>query len=78
MSFLIGFMLRLALSSLQARISERMNKPCGGEKVQVGKDQEKTQSEKDSHSKNRGKSIIHGVCPEMTNNLVFSFCRDFV
>ena len=24
------------------------------EKVQVGKDQEKTQSEKDSHSKNRG------------------------
>ena len=25
-----------------------------GEKVQVGKDQEKAQSEKDSHSKNRG------------------------
>ena len=31
MSFLIGLMLRLALSSLQARISERMNKPSGGE-----------------------------------------------
>ena len=28
------------------------NKPYG--KVQVGKDQEKAQSEKDSHSKNRG------------------------
>ena len=27
--------------------------PCR-EKVQVGKDQEKAQSEKDSHSKNRG------------------------
>ena len=26
----------------------------GFEKVQVGKDQEKAQSEKDSHSKNRG------------------------
>ena len=26
----------------------------GHEKVQVGKDQEKAQSEKDSHSKNRG------------------------
>ena len=26
----------------------------GNEKVQVGKDQEKAQSEKDSHSKNRG------------------------
>ena len=25
-----------------------------GQKVQVGKDQEKAQSEKDSHSKNRG------------------------
>ena len=25
-----------------------------GKKVQVGKDQEKAQSEKDSHSKNRG------------------------
>ena len=25
-----------------------------GKKVQVGKDQEKTQSEKDSHSKNQG------------------------
>ena len=29
-------------------------KPSGNEKVQVGKDQEKAQSEKDSHSKNRG------------------------
>ena len=31
--------------------------PCrynGEKKVQVGKDQEKAQSEKDSHSKNRG------------------------
>ena len=27
---------------------------CASTKVQVGKDQEKTQSEKDSHSKNRG------------------------
>ena len=27
---------------------------CMDEKVQVGKDQEKAQSEKDSHSKNRG------------------------
>ena len=27
---------------------------CYQEKVQVGKDQEKAQSEKDSHSKNRG------------------------
>ena len=27
-------------------------------KVQVGKDQEKAQSEKDSHSKNRGGNII--------------------
>ena len=30
----------------------RLSKAC--KKVQVGKDQEKTQSEKDSHSKNRG------------------------
>ena len=29
-------------------------KPCHRKKVQVGKDQEKAQSEKDSHSKNRG------------------------
>ena len=29
-------------------------KKTGVEKVQVGKDQEKAQSEKDSHSKNRG------------------------
>ena len=28
--------------------------PIYGKKVQVGKDQEKAQSEKDSHSKNRG------------------------
>ena len=27
---------------------------CPSKKVQVGKDQEKVQSEKDSHSKNRG------------------------
>ena len=27
---------------------------CWFEKVQIGKDQEKAQSEKDSHSKNRG------------------------
>ena len=27
---------------------------CNCKKVQVGKDQEKAQSEKDSHSKNRG------------------------
>ena len=27
---------------------------CSYKKVQVGKDQEKAQSEKDSHSKNRG------------------------
>ena len=31
----------------------RTSKKCG-KKVQVGKDQEKAQSEKDSHSKNRG------------------------
>ena len=31
-----------------------MKKSTLGEKVQVGKDQEKAQSEKDSHSKNRG------------------------
>ena len=30
-------------------------------KVQVGKDQEKAQSEKDSHSKNQGESIFLGV-----------------
>ena len=30
------------------------NMQCFVEKVQVGKDQEKAQSEKDSHSKNRG------------------------
>ena len=30
-------------------------------KVQVGKDQEKAQSEKDSHSKNRGGNIVVGV-----------------
>ena len=31
------------------------HRPSGsGEKVQVGKDQEKAQSERDSHSKNRG------------------------
>ena len=28
------------------------------EKVQVGKDQEKAQSEKDTHTKNRGGSIL--------------------
>ena len=34
---------------------ESIKKPvCSYEKVQVGKDQEKAQSEKDSHSKNRG------------------------
>ena len=33
------------------------NKACCLEKVQVGKDQEKAQSEKDSHSKNRGGKI---------------------
>ena len=33
----------------QVQIMQRINK-----KVQVGKDQEKAQSEKDSHSKNRG------------------------
>ena len=32
----------------------KKNKECGFKKVQVGKDQEKEQSEKDSHSKNRG------------------------
>ena len=31
-----------------------LNYPVENEKVQVGKDQEKAQSEKDSHSKNRG------------------------
>ena len=30
------------------------NRTSGHQKVQVGKDQEKAQSEKDSHSKNRG------------------------
>ena len=35
------------------------------EKVQVGKDQEKAQSEKDSHSKNRG-----GKKKQKTNNQV--------
>ena len=30
-----------------------------GKKVQVGKDQEKAQSEKDSHSKNRGGKITN-------------------
>ena len=34
-----------------------------GKKVQVGKDQEKAQSEKDSHSKNRGEK-------KQTNNQV--------
>ena len=33
---------------------EKMNFLILPEKVQVGKDQEKAQSEKDSHSKNRG------------------------
>ena len=37
--------------SLVANIS---HKNCQKKKVQVGKDQEKAQSEKDSHSKNRG------------------------
>ena len=31
-----------------------VNAPKMSKKVQVGKDQEKAQSEKDSHSKNRG------------------------
>ena len=34
--------------------SELGRYPLAVEKVQVGKDQEKTRSEKDSHSKNRG------------------------
>ena len=35
-----------------------ISEPCYNE-VQVGKDQEKAQSEKDSHSKNRGGKIRH-------------------
>ena len=31
-----------------------MTSQCQPKKVQVGKDQEKAQSERDSHSKNRG------------------------
>ena len=40
------------LSFLKIEYCSVSNKPY--KKVQVGKDQEKTQSEKDSHSKNRG------------------------
>ena len=36
------------------RKPESIHVPVDTEKVQVGKDQEKTQSEKDSHSKNQG------------------------
>ena len=41
------------LESLQDNRSGE-DKPVAQEKVQVGKDQEKAQSEKDSYSKNRG------------------------
>ena len=36
------------------RIEKALENRDNYEKVQVGKDQEKAQSEKDSHSKNRG------------------------
>ena len=36
------------------KIDQLMSNNNDEKKVQVGKDQEKTQSEKDSHSKNRG------------------------
>ena len=39
---------------VSAHIVEDLVKPRRTKKVQVGKDQEKAQSEKDSHSKNRG------------------------
>ena len=39
---------------LDANITESEVQACIKKKVQVGKDQEKAQSEKDSHSKNRG------------------------
>ena len=38
----------------EIRLNKRRYKQDKDKKVQVGKDQEKAQSEKDSHSKNRG------------------------
>ena len=40
--------------SLSSHQSEKFSRSAFIKKVQVGKDQEKAQSEKDSHSKNRG------------------------
>ena len=42
-----------SISALEQKLST-MDLSCYDKKVQVGKDQEKAQSEKDSHSKNRG------------------------
>ena len=38
----------------KTKLCDSKIKALDGKKVQVGKDQEKAQSEKDSHSKNRG------------------------
>ena len=46
----------LSLKAVEYGVSKRIHSknPPYHRKVQVGKDQEKAQSEKDSHSKNRG------------------------
>ena len=46
--------LQLCVIKLQRQVNFDIDLPSLCKKVQVGKDQEKAQSEKDSHSKNRG------------------------
>ena len=48
------FYFRIISEFLNSRVSIHVFYNVYSEKVQVGKDQEKAQSEKDSHSKNRG------------------------
>ena len=57
MIFAIAWLKRQIVHILEASISVKfliLQLPYTWKKVQVGKDQEKAQSEKDSHSKNQG------------------------
>ena len=44
----------LGCKEVRPNVNASLKSICLGTEVQVGKDQEKAQSEKDSHSKNRG------------------------
>ena len=55
MTIFVSYQPENPVSARDSRISTKAEGPrADARKVQVGKDQEKAQSEKDSHSKNRG------------------------